>query len=71
MDISPNALCIIKPKYIYYIPPKKHPDRLIEDWLYNKGEFSVWADIYFERNLQRILNYKKNGYNSIPVPALA
>ena len=44
----------------FYIPPKKHPDRLIQDYLHSSGEFSAQASIAFERRLNK--NYEFRGY---------
>jgi len=43
----------LKTGHIFYIPPKKPSDALLVDYLNGRGEFSVQADISFERRLER------------------
>ena len=53
---------ILSPKgYLYWLPAKKPPDVLIEDWLKERGEFSLSAQMSFEKRLRQNTEYKKLG----------
>ena len=51
MDISPSAQVTIGQGYVYYLPKKMPPDKLTEQWLYQRGEFSIHAEIAYEKHL--------------------
>ena len=69
MDISPHTRCRLYQGAVFLLPPRKHPDRLILDWLYCTGEFSIWAELARERHLKWLLKDKR-AHSFIPVPAL-
>jgi len=58
MDISPNSLVALRPGYMFLIPQKKHPDKLIQDYLHSTGEFSPYADMGFERHRKWMREHK-------------
>lgn len=58
MDISPSSIVRFTPEYTYYISPRKSPDRLMLDWEYQIGEFSVWVDLMFEKHLKWMMEAK-------------
>lgn len=55
MDIGIHSRVKFYPNYIYHFAPRKNPDRLMLDYLYNWGEFSAQAEINFQRHLQELL----------------
>lgn len=59
MDIAPDAICRISPNCLFYIPKKKHPDKLMEDWLHQTGEFSLSIELAFEKHLRWAKEHKK------------
>ncbi len=38
---------------VFYLPPKRNTDLLTNDFLYNRGEFSVFKDMAFEKHLKQ------------------
>jgi len=46
----------------FRIPPKKHPDKLMMDYLTGQNEFSAFAAINFDNHLRRLASDVKNGF---------
>lgn len=59
MGAIPKQICKIQRKgYMFYLPRRIHPDKLLLDWLHQAGEFSLSVQLSFEKRLKYNYDFK-------------